>query len=390
MIVDSRSRSATAWKALAACASAAWLRLRQTKRFLLRYGVEGLSEQAVELFCHHIRWRPWRLLKRDTVPFLPATVDIEPINACNFACDHCQVTHWERETVRLSPQRLSAMLAQFRRLKYVKLQGMGEPLLNRRLVDMLEDCERRGIRATVVTNGSVYTDAIAKRLIGLRRAVILFSIDGATAETFEAIRVNGKFDAVVAHIGALVRQRGTRSWPRIEINTVATARNLHELPEIVRLAKRLGVNRLTISTTLTDWGDTTMHRTIAPIDVSRPSESVDDVLRNVDEVAAQQRLRVDVVHGQRYSPSNRCPWPWGSAYIAANGDVVPCCVVGNSKVAKMGNLHEQPMREIWNNARYRRLRRRIANDDVPDYCRTCYGLPPRSEASPIEVRSLTQ
>ena len=387
MVMDSRTRPAAGWKAAARWASAAWLLLWRAKRFLSRYGVKGVSDQAVEHFYHHIRWRPWRLLKRDTVPFLPATVDIEPINACNFACDHCQVTHWKRQTVRLSPQRLGAMLAQFRRLRYVKLQGMGEPLLNHRLLDMLEECERQGIKATVVTNGSVYTDAIAKRLIGLRQAVILFSVDGATAETFEAIRVNGKFDAVVAHIDALVRQRGARPWPRIEINTVATARNLHELAEIVRLAKRLGVDRLTISTTLTDWGDATMHRTIAPIDVSRPSPAVENVLRHVGEVAAQQRFRVQVVHGQRYSSSNRCPWPWSSAYVAANGDVVPCCVVGNSKVARMGNLHEQPMRAIWNNSRYRSLRRRIANDDVPDYCRTCYGLPPRSEASPIEVRS---
>ncbi len=367
--------------------NAAWRLLWRTKRFLMRYGLKGLLDQLAELFYNHLRWRPWRLFKRETVPFLPATVDIEPINACNFACDHCQVTHWQRETTRLSPERLSGMLRQFRRLRYVKLQGMGEPLLNRRLVEMLEDCERQGIKATVVTNGSVHTDAIAKRLARLRRTVILFSVDGATAETFEAVRVNGKFDAVVAHIDALVRLRGNRPWPRIEINTVATARNLHELPDIVRLAKRLGVDRLTISTTLTDWGEPAMRRLIAPIDVSRASAAVDDVLRMVDEAAG--RFRVHVSHGVRYSPSNRCPWPWSGAFVAADGDVVPCCVVGNSEVAKMGNLHEEPMREIWNNRHYQSLRRRIANDDVPDYCRTCYGLPTRPEASRIELRSLT-
>ena len=67
-----------------------------------------------------------------------------------------------------------------------------------------------------------------------------------------------------------------------------------------------------------------------------------------------------------------CPWAWKSAYIAANGDVVPCCVIADSAVANMGNVFEQDFKDIWNSPGYQELRERISTHDLPDYCKHCY------------------
>lgn len=323
--------------------------------------------------CRQVPWRIARGLAWERVPFLPSRIDVEPINTCNFACDHCQVTHWKMPAVRLTPERLGAILDQFSRLLNVTLQGMGEPLLNKRLVDMLEECERRGVAPMIVSNGSVYTGNIASRLASLRRTTIVFSMDGATAETFEAIRINGRFESVVANIEALVRRRGGDVWPRIELRTVATLRNVHELPGIVRLAKRLNVDRLTISTRLSDWGKADMQERTAPIDVSRNGSRTDRLLGKAMEVATALDVPMEMKHGEEYSAANPCPWPWSSAYVAANGDVVPCCRIADASVVKMGNLHDEPFSKIWNNDKYRALRRRISRGDIPHYCRSCYG-----------------
>ena len=56
--------------------------------------------------------------------------------------------------------------------------------------------------------------------------------------------------------------------------------------------------------------------------------------------------------------------------------MAPCCEIADSSVVKMGNVFEERFADIWNNDRYRELRRRIAEDDIPDYCRGCYGLKP--------------
>ena len=229
---------------------------------------------------------------------------------------------------------------------------------------------------SIVTNGSVYTENIASRIDSLRGTTITISMDGATAETFEAIRVNGNFQKIVDNVTDMVRRRGRRVWPGIEMRSVVTLRNARELPGLVRLAKRLGVDRLTVTTLLTDWGKEEMERSIAPIDVSREDAEVDQFIREAGKVAAEIGMPLSVEHGQRYSKANRCAWPWQSSYIAANGDVIPCCQIADSSVVKMGNVFDEPFANIWNNDRYRELRRRIANNDIPHYCRSCYGMKP--------------
>ena len=349
---------------------------RSLLRLSRRTGVGSLRK-----IYHTVGGRLARRLGLKRTPFHPTSIDVEPIDTCNFACEHCQVTHWMRNTTRLTTERLISILRQLPMLRHIKLQGMGEPLLNRHVIEMLEQVERGGGAASIVTNGSVYTEEIAQRLSSLRGTTIIVSMDGATAETFEAIRVNGKFRKVVDNVADMVRRRGRRVWPAIELRSVVTLRNAHELPDIVRLAKRLGVDKLVASTLLTDWGKEMMEGLIAPIDGSREDSRVNQFVRESIEVAAEIGMPLSVEHGQRYSTANRCPWPWQSTYIAANGDVVPCCQIADSSVVKMGNVFDEPFTDIWNNDRYRALRRRIAGDDIPHYCRSCYGMKPVAASS---------
>ena len=334
---------------------------------------------------HTVGGRAARRLGLRANPFLPTSMDVEPIDTCNFACDHCQVTHWARTTTRLTTERFISIIGQLPMLRQVKLQGMGEPLLNRHLIEMLEEGERRGSAVSIVTNGSVYTENIAQRISSLRGTTVFISMDGATAETFEAIRVNGNFQKVVDNVADMVRRRGRSVWPGIELRCVATLRNADELPDLVRLAKSLGVDKLTITTLLTDWGKAEMEGTVAPIDVARESSKTARLIEESRKVAAEIGMPLSVEQGQRYSAANRCPWPWTSSYIAANGDVVPCCQIADSSVVKMGNVFDEPFARIWNNDKYRELRRRIAGNDIPDYCGSCYGMKPAAAASDREA-----
>ena len=135
-----------------------------------------------------------------------------------------------------------------------------------------------------------------------------------------------------------------------------TFRNAQELPDLVRLGKRLGVDKLTATTLLTDWGKEKMEGSIAPIDVSREGYQVDQSIRELREVAVEIKMPLSVEHSQRHSKAHRCPWPWQSSYIVANGDVVSCCQIADSSVVKMGNMFDGPFADIWNNDKYRELR----------------------------------
>jgi radical SAM protein with 4Fe4S-binding SPASM domain len=75
-----------------------------------------------------------------------------------------------------------------------------------------------------------------------------------------------------------------------------------------------------------------------------------------------------------------CPWPWTGAFIAANGDVVPCCRVSDPDTVCMGNVFEESFARIWNSREYQSLRDRLRNHDPPGFCINCQAAG-RAEAS---------
>jgi radical SAM protein with 4Fe4S-binding SPASM domain len=320
------------------------------------------------------RWKPNR------AALFPVYLDIEPNNYCNFRCPHCQVTHWSKPQVQLDRRSFEQIVGQFPRLAGVKLQGMGEPLLNREMLPMLQAGEARGVPMSFTSNGSVMTPAIIEALLGLRNTQISFSIDGATAAVFERVRVGGTFSKVSENIRRLVALRGHERQPAVEVYTVVTRENVAELPDIVRLAKNLGVDAITFQLFVSNWGKAEMEQRAGATRISRTHPDLDAALREAHAVAGELTMPIRIKHDNFLSREQPCDWPWRSAYIASNGDVVPCCIVADSSVIRMGNVFEQDFGEIWNNPAYQQLRTQIRTHQIPDFCRGCYGEQPAAAA----------
>jgi radical SAM protein with 4Fe4S-binding SPASM domain len=222
------------------------------------------------------------------------------------------------------------------------------------------------------SNASVLTDETAASLAALNDTEITFSLDGASKETFERIRAGGKFEKVIENMRRLVAARGAKRDPILSGWTLATTENIGELALVVRLAKDIGLDRLTIQTFLSDWGKNDMKTRTDAHKVGQDSEALSASVREAEAAAREVGLDLEISRNDYYSRRHKCVWPWTSAYIAANGDVVPCCIIADSDTAKMGNVFERDFAEIWNSTAYREFRRRIRNHDLPDYCRNCY------------------
>src|SRR5207248_4099384 len=138
------------------------------------------------------------------------------------------------------------------------------------------------------TNGSVYTPEIASHLAKLSNTFISISVDGATSEVFEKIRVKGKFDKVVENIQRLFQLRDSNSSPRINLWTVVTTQNLHQLNELVLLAKRLGVDGITFQLFVSNWGKESMDSYTEPIRLGKKSHALKDALDGATQLARQE------------------------------------------------------------------------------------------------------
>lgn len=306
-------------------------------------------------------------LRLKRVPFLPQAIDLEPNNYCNLKCPHCQVTHWSKPAARLTVESFSQIADQFPHLRIVKLQGMGEPLLNRQFIEILKAGEERGMELIFTTNGMLCTEEIAKQLATLDNTRVVFSVDGATPEVFQKIRVGSDFEKIKENIRRLVEARGDRKEPRICFWTVVTNDNKHQLRDILLLAKELGVDYVTFQTFLSNWGKEDLNQYVDPKRV-KP-----DHLADAQQFAREQGIDLRLYLDNFMTKDKPCFWPWTNAYIAANGDVVPCCVLADSDIVKMGNVFEQDFKTIWNSKKYQNFREMIRRHKLPKYCRACYG-----------------
>ena len=284
-------------------------------------------------------------LKISYIPFLPTHLDIEPINICNFKCKHCKVTYWKKEKEILSVEKFIAILEQFPYLKSVKLQGLGEPLLNNNLDQMIIEARNRDIYIEFFTNGSVYNERIWNVVNETEKISVKFSIDAGSKEKFEE---------------------------KYSFWSVISKKNINELEKIILLANNLGINDVHFQIFLSDWKDPIVEEYINDLKVNNDNYFVRKIA-DAEKIAQDRGINLQIYKGNFLTQKNKCSWPFTSAFISANGDVVPCCVISDSSVIKMGNIFKKSFINIWNSNEYKDFRKRIRTHNLYDFCRSCYG-----------------
>ena len=323
-----------------------------------------------------LRNRAGARLRPDRPGYLPVALDIEPTAHCNLRCPMCQLSTWDRNPKDMTLERFRKVLDGFPTLLKIKLQGIGEPLLNREFFDMVREAVGRGIAVEVTTNGTLLTEENCRRLLDSGLVTIFLSVDGATAETFERIRRGAKFARVMDGIRRLTAMRGDQRLPGIHFWTVGQAGNIQELPALVRLAKEVGVDSLRLQYDLIYWGQEAWQAKLEPDSLRTDSQqpTAEAMIDEARRLARQLGVRFLVYTDNKFSwkDGKLCPWPWSSAFISSEGDVVPCCVIGNPEVLSFGNVLKEDALPIWTGEAYQSFRRAMKRGDIPPVCTGCY------------------
>jgi radical SAM protein with 4Fe4S-binding SPASM domain len=213
------------------------------------------------------------------------------------------------------------------------------------------------------------------------------SIDGATPETYESIRLGASFNKVIRNLDRLLTaKREMRSaTPHCRIVMVVMRRNLGELSDIVRLAHAHGVDRIFVQHLCHDYGESTlpaayqsMRDFIDAEELSGLPYSEVEAAFNQARATAQQ-LGIDLrlpslaaLYPDDASPRpHGCDWPMRGAYMSYRGDAMPCCMVSTPDRANLGNMAHSDIAEIWNGPLYRSFRTALRSDNPPEICRGC-------------------
>src|SRR5438270_4139276 len=172
---------------------------------------------------------------------LPTYLQLEPVGQCNLRCRMCPI-QYRKDGPPYGPPAFMEFdtfvrLVDEFPLQRLQLQGLGEPMMHPRFFDMIAYAARKGIEVSTNTNLTLLTPPRAERCVTSGLSELHASLDGATAETYEYIRVRAHFDRVLANLQNLIdaRTRLGSTTPRIRLVCVAMRRNLTELPDLVRL-----------------------------------------------------------------------------------------------------------------------------------------------------------
>jgi radical SAM protein with 4Fe4S-binding SPASM domain len=285
------------------------------------------------------------LARRSRLAALPVEYIVETTAKCNLYCPMCPRETHPQPKADMDQRVYERLVAEAGdTAEHMMLIGLGEPLLDPRIIDRVALCHRHSISTLLSTNGTLLNEANAIRLLDSPLEQITLSFDGANKETFEFFRKGADFEKVRDNFVAFIRLKNQRrSGMQVVVQMVRMDANAGEVDDFVAFWSALpGVNRVRIKEDETNL------------------------------------MRPDSGHapGDWKHP---CHYLWrGPMYVKQNGDVYPCCQSYMLDGSPAGNLNDSSLFQIWNSEAIMDMRRLHASGrggEVEICSRCCTTIP---------------
>lgn len=183
-----------------------------------------------------------------------ACICIDPI--CNLYCtscrnDYCRLNEKEKKRIGLLTDYITE---EAKYLDWMNIAGQGEVFLSKNYKKILEAIVKEEIGAFVLTNGNLFNEEKAELIRkGNGRLAMGFSIDAATAETYDKIRRGGDFNKVLRALKLAGDMRKKGEIHYLKMFFVIQKDNVAEMEKFVKLAQEVGADKV-VFTKIQNWG----------------------------------------------------------------------------------------------------------------------------------------
>jgi MoaA/NifB/PqqE/SkfB family radical SAM enzyme len=264
--------------------------------------------------------------KKKIIGEYPPCLQIEPTSICNFRCVMCYQT--DKSFSNKSNGFMSNMsLDLYKKLidevegkvEAITLASRGEPTLNKDFKNMLEYSNGKFLALKINTNASMLNEKLIHSILSTDIQSIVFSADAADKETYEKIRVNGKFEKIMENLELFA-----------EIRKKHYSKSKH-------IVKMSGV---------------------------KISEE-----QSLEKMEKQFKKYADVIAFVNYTPwqssyenepnklEHACEELWTRMFVWSDGKVNPCDYDYKSLLSKW-NAKNTTISEIWNSEEYNLIRQK--------------------------------
>ena len=267
--------------------------------------------------------------KEKRVGEYPPCLQIEPTSICNFRCIMCYQS--DKSFSNKSKGFMNNMSLDLYKkvidevegkVEAITLASRGEPTLNKDFEKMLNYSNKKFLALKINTNASMLNENLIHAILSTDIQSIVFSVDAADKETYEKIRVNGKFEQIMKNL---------KLFAQIRKDHYSKSKHIVKMSG-VKISKNQSINSM--EKQFQELADV-----IAFVNYS-PWESAYDNKPN------------DFKHA--------CKELWTRMFVWADGKVNPCDYDYKSILSKW-NAKNRSISEIWTSKEYNDLREKHLN-----------------------------
>jgi len=321
-------------------------------------------------------------LKVPITPIGPPVVFWSVTHRCNLNCTHCYV-YQDSPKKEMTYDEACTIIDQLSEAKnFILVFFGGEALLRQDIFDLMRYASEKNVQAALASNGTLITEEVAKKLKDVGVGYVQVSIDGLK-DVHEQIRGIGTFEKAISAIEICLNE-GLYTC----IGTTITQQNVHQIYDLVELAKSLKVQKFEIIDFVPSGkASHQAHVTLSPLQIEKFGAVICDIWQKLmgenypltlsyknpvfarilsqrfpDVITApffkgifskeaityfnfSERLRKGVFGKQSpFSPViTGCECGVFTMHIKANGDVTPCPL----NPTFLGNVKNHHIQTIW-------------------------------------------
>ncbi|MFN3871969.1 MAG: radical SAM/SPASM domain-containing protein [Ignavibacterium sp.] len=288
-----------------------------------------------------------RIIRRPVVWGMPISYSIEPTNHCNLKCPECPsgLGALTRPLGLLKTDDFKKWIDEIKQTGfYVQLFFQGEPYINKNLPEMIKYAQENKIYVSISTNGHFINETNIEKILESAPDKLIYSVDGLDEESYQNYRVGGTFAQVDSALRTLVKRKKELKLnkPLIEFQFIVMKQNEHQLDDVKRYCKEVGVDKLVFKTMQISSYENAIK--FLPLNKKYRRYIVDD---------NSFRIKAEI--------KNHCFALWRTSVITWDGKVVPCCFDKDAEFS-LGTLNGKSIKDIWLSENYNNFRKQILKD----------------------------
>ncbi len=348
----------------------------------------------------------------------PGFFQLESTDFCNSKCIMCEHYYTENKgACILSMEKLDHLRDAIQLSRIINLNGMGEPFISKNIKEQIDVYVGYGNKIVANTNMSYLDDGLIER-IGRDFDWLAISVDGATKETYENIRINLSYDKLMENLYKLNEK--VPDLFRI-ISVVIMRQNVCEMPDMVELAHNVGAKQVVFlnlnssilignqddalanypkvleyySVKALEKGEELGVRVVvsnAPFlnrnitfeeiadelekmnaiqkwKTSEEEKNMKETAQRVKSYTEEHSLLQDTTVATKVKCSGICDWLLTNCYTDQHGNVSMCC---RNSIYRAGTVEKEgEFQEVWNSLLMQKTREIFYSGYLPEACLKC-------------------